>query len=78
MEENIKNSLGKIQDYIENAEWELGYAKNELYHLWDKMKSESNKQIKDIDNLKRELKRDELYTDKIESFLENYMRYYNK
>lgn len=32
----------------------------------------------DIDNLKRELKRDGLYSEQMEEFLENYMRYYNK
>ncbi len=78
MEEDIKRSLGEIQDYIESAEWDLEYAKNELYHLWDKILSKDSKQIKDIDNFKRELKRDGLYTDKIENFLENYIRYYNK
>mgnify|MGYP003294771421 CR=1 FL=1 len=29
-------------------------------------------------NFKRELKRDGLYSDKLEEFLENYMKYYNK
>ena len=78
MEEDIKRRLGEIQDCIEDAEWNLGYAKNEICHLWDKLEHKSNKQIKDIDDFKRELKRDELYTEQIEEFLENYMRYYNK
>lgn len=46
--------------------------------MWDKLEDNANKGIKDIDNLKRELKRDGLYSDKLEAFLENYMRYYNK
>ena len=30
------------------------------------------------ENLKRELKRDNLYSKELEDFLENYMKYYNK
>lgn len=78
MEENIRKRLSELQDYIENAQWDLTYAKEELDNLWDKLEDNSNKGIKDIDNLKRELKRDGLYSDKLEEFLENYMKYYNK
>lgn len=78
MEEDIRKRLSELQDYIENAQWELTYTKEELYKLWDKSEDNSNKEIKDIDNLKRELKRDGLYSDKLEDFLENYMKYYNK
>lgn len=78
MEENIRKRLSELQDYIENAQWDLTYAKEELDNLWDKLEDNSNKWIKDIDNLKRELKRDGLYSDKLEEFLENYMKYYNK
>lgn len=78
MEENIRKRLSELQDYIKNAQWDLTYAKEELDNLWDKLEDNSNKGIKDIDNLKRELKRDGLYSDKLEEFLENYMKYYNK
>lgn len=78
MEENIRKRLSELQDYIENAQWDLTYAKEELDNLWDKLEDNSNKEIKGIENLKRELKRDELYSDKLEEFLENYMKYYNK
>lgn len=78
MEEEIKRNLGEIQDYIESAEYDLLYAKQTLHNLWDKLEDKSNNSIKDIDNLKRELKRDGLYSDKLEEFLENYMKYYNK
>lgn len=78
MEEEIKRKLSDLQDYIENAQWDLTYAKEELDNLWDKLEEKSNTGIKDIENLKRELKRDGLYSDKLEDFLENYMKYYNK
>ena len=78
MEENIRKRLSELQDYIEESQWQLTYAKEELNNLWDKLEDNSDKEIKDIDNLKRELKRDGLYSDKLEDFLENYMKYYNK
>ena len=33
--------------------------------------------IKDINNFKRELKRDGLYSNKLDDFIEDYMKYYN-
>lgn len=78
MEEDVKKRLSELQDYIENAQWDLTYAKEEFDNLWDKLEEKSNTEIKDIENLKRELKRDGLYSDKLEDFLENYMKYYNK
>lgn len=42
------------------------------------IKERDNNSIKDIDNLKRELKRDGLYSIQLEEFLEDYMKYYNK
>lgn len=53
-----------------------------MKNLYTETKSEkkikNSNSIKDIENLKRELKRDGLYSDKLEEFLENYMKYYNK
>ncbi len=78
MSEEIKRKLSDLQDYIENADSELYYAKQELDELWNKLEDDSSTTIKDINNLKRELKRDGLYSDKLEEFLENYMKYCNK
>lgn len=78
MEEDIRKKLSEIQDCIESAEWGLNNATDELNDLWDKLAEQSDKGIKDLNNFKRELKRDGLYSQKIEEFLENYMKYYNK
>lgn len=78
MEEDTRKRLSELQDYIESAEWDLINAKNELDNLWDKLEGKSDTQIKDLNNFIRELKRDGLYSDKIEEFIENYMKYYNK
>ena len=78
MGKEIKRRLSELQDWIEAAEYDLECAKHEFNGLWDKLEGNSDTVIKDINNLKRELKRDGLYSDKIEEFLENYMKYYNK
>lgn len=78
MEKEIKRRLSELQDCIESAEYGLERAKHEFNGLWDKLEGNSDTVIKDINSLKRELERDGLYSDKIEEFLENYMKYYNK
>ena len=78
MEENIKRKLNEIEDYIDIADWELKSAQDELYKIYDLIEENSKNSIKDIDNFKRELKRDGLYSEKLEEFIEQYMIYYNK
>lgn len=69
--------LSNIWNRIDNAVWDLVKAREEIEQIQYKNR-QNTKSIKDIDNLKRELKRDGLYSDKLEEFLENYMKYYNK
>ena len=57
---------------------DLEYARDELNRLYDTLEEKSNNGIKDINNFKRELKRDGLYNQKLEEFIEQYMLYYNK
>ena len=78
MEENIKRKLNEIEDYIDSADWELKSAQDELYKIYDLIEENLKNSIKDIDNFKRELKRDGLYSEKLEEFIEQYMIYYNK
>lgn len=78
MEENIKRKLNEVEDYIDSADWELKSAQDELYKIYDLIEENSKSSIKDIDNFKRELKRDGLYNQKLEDFIEQYMKYYNK
>ena len=78
MEENIKRKLNEVGDYIDSADWELKSAQDELYKIYDLIEENSKSSIKDIDNFKRELKRDGLYNQKLEDFIEQYMKYYNK
>lgn len=78
MEENTKRKLNEIEDYIDSADWELKSAQDELYKIYDLIEESSKNSIKNIDNFKRELKRDGLYSEKLEEFIEQYMIYYNK
>lgn len=78
MEEGIKRKLEKIQGDLEYIGWNLGDTKEEINNIWDELLIQQNNSIRNIENLKRELKRDNLYSKELEDFLENYMKYYNK
>lgn len=76
MEEEIISQMCDLYNRLDDIAWDISQAKTELCNLEKKV--ENSNSIKDIENLKRELKRDGLYSDKLEEFLENYMKYYNK
>ena len=78
MEEDIKKKINRVEDYLCDVGLDLEYARDELNRLYDTIEQKSNNSIKDIDNFKRELKRDGLYSEKLEEFIEQYMNYYNK
>ena len=78
MEEGIKRKLERIQGDLEYIGWNIGDTKEQINNLWDELLIQQNNSIRDIENLKRELKRDNLYSKELEDFLENYMKYYNK
>lgn len=78
MEEGIKRKLERIQGDLEYIGWNLGDTKEEINNIWDELLIQQNNSIRNIENLKRELKRDNLYSKELEDFLENYMKYYNK
>ena len=76
MEKDIK--IIKLTNLLNDISWTISNAEETLGDLEIKIKEKGERVIKDIDNLKRELKRDGLYSEKLEDFLENYMKYYNK
>lgn len=78
MEEDIRKKINQVEDYLYDTASDLEYARDELNRLYDTIKEKSNNGIKDINNFKRELKRDGLYSEKLENFIEQYMLYYNK
>lgn len=78
MEKDIKIKIIELYNLLDNIGWDISGTKQTLEDLEISLKEKEENSIKDIENLKRELKRDGLYLDKLEEFLENYMRYYNK
>lgn len=74
MEENLK----EVKTTLRNINWNIDVVGEYLAEIEDLIREQNQSMIKDINNLKRELKRDGLYSDKLEEFLENYMKYYNK
>ena len=76
MEKEIINKMSDLYNKLDDIGWDIAQVKTELCDLGKNMKKSNS--IKDVDNLKRELKRDGLYSNKLEEFLENYMKYYNK
>ncbi len=78
MEKNIETKMYDLWNLLDDISWDISEAKQSLETLEIDLKEKEKNSIKDVQNLKRELKRDGLYSDKLEDFLENYMKYYNK
>lgn len=78
MKKDIRTKIFELENQLTSARWDIEEAERDLQELENKLSEENENSIKDINNLKRESKRDNLYTDEIENFLDNYMRYYNK
>lgn len=78
MEKDIKTKIYELWNLLDSVGWDISEAKHSLDNIEIDLKEKEENSIKDIENLKRELKRDGLYSYKLEEFLENYMKYYNK
>lgn len=82
MEEDIKTEVIKLYNKLDEVDWGISDARQTLEDLEIKLREKEEQQnsnsIKDIDNFKRELKREGLYSNKLEEFIEQYMIYYNK
>ena len=76
--EEIKKELKEINMYLRENLFELNSMADNIAEIYDFAELQSKSSIKDIDNFKRELKRDGLYSEKLEEFIEQYMIYYNK
>ena len=76
--EEIKKELKEINMYLRENLFELNSMADNIAEIYDFVETQSKSSIKDIDNFKRKLKIDELYSRKLEEFIEQYMLYYNK
>lgn len=76
--EEIKKQLKEVAIYLRENLFELNSMADNIAEIYDYVELHCKNSIKDIDNFKRELKRDGLYNQKLEDFIEQYMIYYNK
>ncbi len=79
--EEIKKKLNEILQKLKSIQWDFEIVNEYLAETEDMIETIKNNQernmIKDINNFKRELKRDGLYSNKLDDFIEDYMKYYN-
>lgn len=79
--EEIKKKLKEISQDLKSIKWDFEIAIDYLSETEDMIETIQNNQernmIKDISKFKRELGREGLYSNKLEEFIEDYMRYYN-
>lgn len=79
---NIEIKLYDLQDEFENCESDNNYKKicEKLIALASELVEENinDQNLIDYESLVWELKKDNLYTDEVESWLDRYMKFYNK
>ena len=75
--EKIEEQLKDINFYLRETMWDLRGHLEDLNEVYKIIEEQNTKTIKNIDNFKRELKRDNLYTEELENFINQYMIYYN-
>lgn len=73
--DEIKSTLSEISSLIHSANWNLEDASASLFELKKELKYKEG--IKDVENFKKILKRDNLYSTVLEEFIDNYMKFYN-
>lgn len=75
--EKIEEELKDIKFDLRETIYDLRGHLEDLNEVYQLIENQNTKTIKDIDNFKRELKRDNLYTEELENFINQYMIYYN-
>lgn len=79
--EEIKKKLKEISQELKSIKWDFEIANDYLSETEDMIETIQNNQernmIKDISKFRRELEREGLYSNKLDEFIEDYMRYYN-
>ena len=80
--EDIKKRLKEINENLRSIKWDFEIVNDYLAETEDMIiemqNNQERKMIKDINIFKRELKREGLYSNKLDDFIEDYMKYYNK
>jgi hypothetical protein len=79
--EDINKRLKEINENLRSISWDFEIVNEYLAETEDMIieiqNNQERKMIKNISNFKRELKREGLYSNKLDDFIEDYMKYYN-
>ena len=75
--EQILKQLKEINTAVNNCEDEIIYTRNNFNYIYEEIDNMKRKSIINLNEFKRRLREDGLYTKEIEDFIENYLKFYN-
>lgn len=75
--EEILKQLEQINIAVNNCEDEIIYARNNFNYIYEEIDNMKRKSIINLNEFKRRLREDGLYTKEIGDFIENYLKFYN-
>lgn len=75
--EEILKQLEEINIAVNNCEDEIIYARNNFNYIYEEIDNMKRKSIINLNEFKRRLREDGLYTKELDEFIENYLKFYN-
>ena len=75
--EEILKQLEEINIAVNNCEYEIIYARNNFNYIYEEIDNMKRKSIINLNEFKRRLREDGLYTKELDEFIENYLKFYN-
>ena len=75
--EEILKQLKEINIAVNNCEDEIIYTRNNFNYIYEEIDNMKRKSIINLNEFKRRLREDGLYTKELDEFIENYLKFYN-
>lgn len=75
--EQILKQLKEINIAVNNCEDEIIYTRNNFNYIYEEIDNMKRKSIINLNEFKRRLREDGLYTKELDEFIENYLKFYN-
>lgn len=75
--EEILKQLKQINIAVNNCEDEIIYARNNFNYIYEEIDNMKRKSIINLNEFKRRLRENGLYTEELDEFIENYLKFYN-
>ena len=76
-ENAVKELLSQLGNTLDDLAWTVEDAKRELMYAEDEFDEKSNNRINDLDFFIKRLIAENLYSDEIRDFIDNYIKFYN-